>query len=95
MADNTVVIDLTTGKRLAYKLREVVDQSQKYVEQGAALKAAMDQMIDGTDYSRIEAEFGLATGKGAIVYNLLSGSVAEWAADSNFVQLRAWLAGVD
>lgn len=95
MAINNITIDLTTGKRLAFKLRETVDQLQKYEEMLAALKAAMDQMTDGVSYATIETEFALPTGKGVTVYNLVTGASAELAADSNLEQLKSWLSAVD
>lgn len=94
MANNTITIDLSGQKRLAYKLRELVDGLEKMDNLATDLKAAMEQMTDGVTFTTIEAEFGLPAGKGQSVYNLLVGSVAEMAADSNLTQLRSWLAAV-
>lgn len=92
MANNFIDVDLSTNERLAYKLREVIDGFEKNADLLASLKDAMEQMTDGVTFTTIETQFGLPTGKGSSVYNLVVGSVAELAADTNLTQLRSWLA---
>lgn len=94
MAINNITIDLSTQKRLAYKLREAVDGAEKTINLLTDLKDAMEQMTDGVSYTTIETEFGLPTGKGDEVYNLLVGAVAEINGDTSLLQLRSWLAAV-
>lgn len=92
MANNFINIDLTSNKRLAYKLRQAIDDFLKAESQLEALKSDMDQMINGTDYTTLEAEFALPAGKGDDVYNLVAGAVSELNADTNYQQLLSWLA---
>jgi hypothetical protein len=94
MANNYIEVDLSTNERLAYKLREAVDGMEKSINLLSDLKDSMEQMTDGVTFTTIETQFGLATGKGQSVYNLLTGTVGELAADTNLAQLRSWLAAV-
>ena len=55
------------------------------------LKGVMDNMTDGIDYSTLEANFGITTGKGQSVYNLVTGANSEMAADTSLVNLLNWL----
>ena len=59
-------------------------------------KKKMDQMINASDYTMVEAQYGLAAGKGILTYNLLSGTLTHVAGTStlNEVSLRdfiSWL----
>ena len=40
-------------------------------------KAVMETCIDADDYSTLEALFGVPTGEGATVYNLIAGVVSD------------------
>jgi hypothetical protein len=73
MAVQYISIDST--KRLGSELRQAVNYGTAFEQQLDKLKDIMDTMIDGTDYSRLETDFGLATGKGETVYNLVTGSL--------------------
>jgi hypothetical protein len=73
MAVQYISIDST--KRLGSELRQTVNYGTSFEQQLDKLKDIMDTMIDGTDYSRLETDFGLATGKGETVYNLVTGSL--------------------
>lgn len=41
------------------------------------LKRLMDQMVAGSDYTMLEAQFGLAAGQGVTAYNLVAGALAQ------------------
>jgi hypothetical protein len=74
MAVQYISIDST--KRLGSELRQAVNYGTSFEQQLDKLKDIMDTMIDGTDYSRLETDFGIATGKGETVYNLVTGALA-------------------
>jgi hypothetical protein len=73
-------IKVDVSKRLGADLRQTVVHGEQFDERLHRLKDVMDTMIDGTDYSRIETEFGLAVGQGETVYNLVAGAAAGTAA---------------
>lgn len=56
------------------------------------LKHDMDNMVDGTDYSVLEAAFGVPGGKGQTVYNLVAGTVAALQGSSDLTNLLGYLA---
>lgn len=57
-----LLLSYTTALRQAYEL-------------GVKCKAVMDHNNDGTVWTDIEILFGIPTGKGQTVYNLINGSV--------------------
>jgi hypothetical protein len=69
-------INIDSTKRLGSDLRQAVNYGTSFEQQLDKLQDVMETMIDGTDYSRLETEFGLATGKGETVYNLVTGALA-------------------
>jgi hypothetical protein len=75
MAVQYISIDST--KRLGSELRQAVNYGTAFDQQMGKLKEIMETMIDGSDYSRLETEFGLAAGKGETVYNLVSGAATD------------------
>ena len=74
----------TANNRVTQGLRRVVDDFTGAQHRLATLKADFDQMVNGADYTPLEAALGLTAGQGVIVYNLVSGASAELAADVNF-----------
>jgi hypothetical protein len=84
MAVQYISIDST--KRLGSELRQAVNYGAAFDQQVVKLKEIMETMIDGTDYSRLETEFGLATGKGETVYNLVTGAATD-VSGTNITQL--------
>jgi hypothetical protein len=70
-------IKVDVSKRLGADLRQTVVYGEQFDERLHRLKDVMDTMIDGTDYSRLETEFGLVTGKGETVYNLVAGAATD------------------
>lgn len=50
-------------------------------------KAIMDHNINGADYTALESLFGVSTGSGQPLYNLVAGALAEVQAASNSLQL--------
>jgi hypothetical protein len=75
MAATYIKVDIS--KRLGADLRQTVVHGAEFDERLHRLKDVMETMIDGSDYSRLEAEFGLAAGKGETVYNLVSGAATD------------------
>jgi hypothetical protein len=79
-------ISINSTKRLGSELRQAVNYGHAFDQSVLKLKEIMETMIDGTDYSRLETEFGLATGKGETVYNLVTGAVTD-VSGTNITQL--------
>lgn len=73
MAATFVPIDTT--KRLGSNLRRAVDVLRDALDQLNKVKNIMDTQVDGTDYSVVEAQFGLPAGNGAAVYSLVTGAL--------------------
>jgi hypothetical protein len=84
MAVTYIKVDIS--KRLGADLRQTVVHGEQFDERLHRLKEVMETMIDGTDYTRLETEFGLAAGKGETVYNLVSGAVTD-VSGTNITQL--------
>src|SRR5262245_58562252 len=95
MAQNHIAINQAAGAfaaDLAQALRQIVGAQERLT----FLKAKMDQMIAGADYTMVESNFGLAAGKGQQVYNLVAGSLVAMNAgapanDANLQQLLSWV----
>lgn len=88
MAINYITVD--REKSLGNQTIAIVNTLREYQDKLRQLKEIMDNMTDGTDYTKIEAQFGLVTGKGQPLYNLVAGATSELAVDSNFVNLIDW-----
>ena len=73
MADHISISDSywLTGKFLAV-VRRLADCKGDL----GIIKEAMEEMIDGTDYTDLEQKLGLQAGDGELVYNLTAGVVA-------------------
>lgn len=70
-------ISTNTSKRLGADLRQAVHALKEVRSDLRELKAVMETMIDGADYSLLETEFGLPVGLGDDTYNLVSGALAD------------------
>ena len=73
----TTYIPTNTSKRLGADLRQLSHSLKEARSDCRELKAVMETMIDGTDYTVLESEFGLATGDGQTTYNLVSGALMD------------------
>ena len=91
MAKNYIGLPVS-GNRLAVALFGACVNLANAKDQLLMLKNAMDQMIDGSDYTLMETAFGIETGKGQTVYNLVAGSVSELASDVSVTSLVSYLA---
>jgi hypothetical protein len=90
MAQNHISINTAAtafAADLAQALRGLVSAQEKLT----FLKAKMDQMIAGADYTMLESNFGLAAGKGQSTYNLVAGALTTLASDTNLSQLISWV----
>ncbi len=85
----TTFIQINTGMRLGSLDRQAIDQLRSAREALAKLKAIMDTQIDVSDYSLVESQHGLQTGKGQTFYNLIAGANTDLAT-SNITQLLNW-----
>ena len=83
-------IPINTGQRLGAQLRNAVDQLQAAKQALAKLKAIMDTQVNVSDYSMVEAQFGLQTGQGVTCYNLVAGTTTELAGGTNVAELLSW-----
>lgn len=83
-------IPINTGQRLGAQLRNAVDQLQAAKHALAKLKAIMDTQVNVSDYSMVEAQFGLQTGQGQTCYNLVAGTNTDLGASTNVAELLSW-----
>ena len=85
MAQNFIAVDLSSkyGRDVVHMRNQLLEASKAC----DALKDLMLNMIDGSDYSWVETYFGVATGKGEALYNMVNGTAGELAADSNLQTL--------
>lgn len=90
MANNFIGVNL--GVRLGGQLVAGSQNLRWSLDVLSALKTAMDNMINVSDYTTVEAQFGVPTGKGQILYNLVAGSITDMNASANVTQLLAFLA---
>lgn len=91
MATTHIAVTKTAEK--APDLTSLVTQAWALHQQAEKVKAAMDTMIDASDYTLLETKFGLGAGDGSTVYNLIAGLVAQSNAtgtlnDGSWQQLR-------
>lgn len=75
-------------------LLNIIDNLRFYQDKLRQEKEKMDNMTDGADYTAIESQYGIPTGKGDEVYNLVAGATSELAADTNLSQLLDWIVPV-
>lgn len=76
MPRNYIVIDTTiTTARRAQELKTFSQRLRETYELGARLRDVMQQMNDGTNFTDIEAHFGLPAGSGQLVFNMVTNTV--------------------
>lgn len=73
----TTWIATNTNMRLGADLRQAVHALKETRSDLRELKAVMETMIDGSDYSLLETQFGIPVGLGDDTYNLVSGAVGD------------------
>ena len=84
-------LEPTTQTRLASTLQQMVADANRLVPEIILIKYLMDNMIAGSDYTQLETRFGLPTGQGQTVYNLVAGAWAQLGLNDNsgsFNQMR-------
>jgi hypothetical protein len=91
MPNNYIAVSLSGSSTLGGTLYSCVNRYCSAHGTLAQLKADMDNMTDGVTFATLEAAFGIPTGKGQTVYNLVAGALADLNASSNFTNLQAWL----
>jgi hypothetical protein len=62
-------------QKFAADLMQFIQTVRTTMQQGDAIKARMDYMHDGTDFSDLETQFGLPIGTGQIIYDLCNGTI--------------------
>lgn len=90
MPDNYIGVNL--GSRLGGTLQSSLNGFVLHSGTLKQLKLDMDNMTDGVSFATLESAFGIATGKGQTVYNLVAGAVSEFNAATNLNNLLNWLA---
>lgn len=84
-------IEPTTQTRLASTLQAMVADANRLAPEIILIKYLMDNMVAGSDYSQLETRFGLPTGQGQTVYNLVAGAWSQLGLNDNsgsFNQMR-------
>jgi hypothetical protein len=92
MAINYITVD--RARQQGGELLSVIESLRYYQDKLRQEKEKMENMTDGITYTAIETQYGIPTGKGDEVYNLVTGATAELVADTNFVQLLDWIVPV-
>lgn len=77
MASDFIQINLSnpTVASQAMMLKSYVSSLRSAYEIGHRVRALMLHMHDGTDFSELEKQFGLPTGDGNTVFDLVNGSI--------------------
>jgi hypothetical protein len=92
MAINYITVD--RSRQQGNDLLTIIETLRYYQDRLRQEKEKMENMTDGITYTAIETQYGIPTGKGDEVYNLVTGATSELAADTNFVQLLDWIVPV-
>jgi hypothetical protein len=92
MAINYITVD--RSRQQGNDLLTIIETLRYYQDRLRQEKEKMENMTDGITYTAIETQYGIPTGKGDEVYNLVAGATAELVADTNFVQLLDWIVPV-
>lgn len=92
MAVTYIPIDNT--KTLGIALLDLAKSARDFGEQLAAVQAVMAGMVDGTDYTVLEAQFGIPAGKGADLSYMLGVLKTSLDAVPQFALLPNWLGQV-
>lgn len=76
MARDFIKVDnVTTSATKASLLLQYIAQLRQAYELGKRVKDVMVHNNDGTNFTDIEVLFGLPTGKGQVVFDLVNGSI--------------------
>jgi hypothetical protein len=67
-------IEIATQTRSSAYIRQYVDDVARVVAEGAQLVRVLNAAATGGDYTAVEALYGLPTGTGQTVYNLVVGA---------------------
>lgn len=92
MATSFVPVD--NSKALGNALLQLARQAREFGEQLAALQAIMAGMVDGTDYSVLEAQLGLPAGKGSDVNYMIGALKTGIDGVAQFALLPNWFGQV-
>lgn len=77
MPRDFIKVDRTqTGQKFAAKLQDAIGTARRLHELLEEIKALMDHNTDATVWTDIELYFGLPTGSGQSVYNLVAGGLS-------------------
>ena len=76
MASNFIAITRTDPAAInASMMLEYLQYVRRALDLGIKIKAQMEQMRDGTDYTNVETYFGIPAGQGNTVYDEVNGAV--------------------
>lgn len=87
-------IQLTQQTPLSAGLQQSINVFSTLLSRLQQFKLDMDNMTDGVTFSTLEQAYGIPSGKGQTVYNLLAGAVADLNASTSLSNLQAWLAAI-
>lgn len=80
MARDFIKIDTTNAAAIhAMKLKNFVNILRGVIDQGNLIRDIMGHSNDGTVFTDVETLFGLPTGKGQEVFNLVNGAIGSMA----------------
>ena len=76
---------------LGSQLASLVESQNNIIATMRKIKSQMDNMTNASDWTVIEAQFGIPAGKGQTVYNLIAGALSELDADTSLSNLTSWI----
>ena len=88
---NAIKID--TAKNLGSQLINCAATMRQQISRLSEIQSQMVQMFDSTtsDYTLIEAQFGLQPGEGVILWGIVNGANTQIQADAAVLKLINWL----
>jgi hypothetical protein len=89
MAVNNTGID--TNRTEPRKLMESINNGRTFISKLDEVKAEMDAMINGADFTVLEAYYGLQPGQGSPLWYLVSGAQTAFKGQAVLAQLLSWV----
>lgn len=82
-------ISINTSAPLGHKLRLALDYLESARDSLRDIVASMPGMVDGSDYSYLEAQFGLQAGKGTTAKAELEALMGKLDTDASVTNVKA------
>lgn len=84
-------ISIEKSSSLGAQLYTAIDQLQASLAKINELRLAMPYMVDGSDYTHLETQFGLATGRGSLAKAEIDSLMAKLNSNAQTTDVNAAL----